>query len=356
MSMTRIILAVVGIGLVAGLGFAIDSRSRGPASPRTIDWTAEYGRICAPGIVSGKGDPIELRPQIAGKLVRLYAAEGDLLEAGDPILQIDDAEYRHQVALAESQLAEAKAQLEKLLAGARPEEVAEARAVLEAKRVALEHARMTWERVNRLAAEQSVSRQQADDRKADVDRLEAEVAAAQASLELIESPPRAEDVAAARAKVAAAESQLELAKVRLARTVLKAPVACRVLDIHCEPGELIGPESPLPAVVVADTSSLFVKAFVEEFDAPRVKEDMAAEITAEGLPGRKFRGRVVRCSPRLETKAFSGDRPGEQYDLKTREVWIEIETPKDALETELVVGLPVDVTLFPQTEESEKSE
>ena len=121
-----------------------------------------------------------------------------------------------------------------------------------------------------------------------------------------------------------------------------------MLKIHAEVGELAGPDSPQPAIVMADTGQLRVHGFVEEMDAPRVKVGMTATVVADGLPGRSFTGRVARISPRMSHKELWTNDPTERYDTKTREVWIELDDAEG-----LLVGLRVDVTLETSSTENE---
>jgi hypothetical protein len=86
-----------------------------------------------------------------------------------------------------------------------------------------------------------------------------------------------------------------------------------------------------------------VQAFVEEYDAPRVRTGMAVDVAADGIPDRVFRGTVSALSPRMDRKQHWTDRPDEQFDTKTREVWIDLENADG-----LVLGLRVDVTIHPQ--------
>lgn len=131
-----------------------------------------------------------------------------------------------------------------------------------------------------------------------------------------------------------------MAKVQLQRTCLRAPRAGQVLETHVEVGELTGPDAPEPAVVIADTSRLRVRAYVDEIDAPRLRVGMAAQVTADGLRDRQFAGRVVELAPQMQRKPLRTDYPTERQDTKAREVWLELE---DA--AELLVGLRVDVTI-----------
>jgi hypothetical protein len=185
-----------------------------------------------------------------------------------------------------------------------------------------------------------VSQQEADDQRTLVASLKAAAAAAKARLELLEAPARPDEVRMDQARIEAAKAQRDLANVQLERTKLCSPGMGQILKINAEAGELTGPTSPEPAVVMADTSRFHVRAFVEELDAPRVRVGMTARIVADGLPGRELKGRVIRLSPRMSRKELRSDDPHERQDVKTRDVWLDLEGGEG-----LVVGLPVDVII-----------
>lgn len=341
--MLKFLFVIAAAALVAVLGFVIDAQSRAPAvhprlDPKTLS-------IYAPGRVEGANPETELRPQLAGRVVRVLVAEGDLVEEGQLLVELDDREYRHAVALAEADVELAEAQLERLLNGAHPQERSEAAALYRAKQAELQRARLAWQRLSELRQAQAISQQEADNQRTLVEAREAEVAAAKARLDHLEAAARPDEVRIAKARIDAARARCELAKVELDRSQLRAPTRGQILDVGVEPGELTGPDAAQPAVIMADTISgpLRVRAFVEELDAPRVRIGMTATVTADGLPGRQFRGRVVRLSPRMSPKQVRSDRPTERFDTKTREVWIELESGED-----LVVGLPVDVVIDAQ--------
>jgi len=345
----RLILLTAGVSLVALLGLLIDAQSQIP-----VDRPAPSGEsptIFASGRIEGATPEIELLPRLSGRIVEVLVEEGQTVRRGEVLLRLDDRQHRHQVAQAEADLALAKAQLERLVNGARSQERAEATAQYEAKRAMLERAELSWERTRNLRQARAVSQQEADDKRTLVDSLTAEVAAAKARLELVEAPARPDEVQIARARILAAEAALELAKVQLERTELRSPSAGQILQINVEGGELTGPSGSEPAVVMADTSRYRVRAFVEELDAPRVQVGMAATIRADGLPDRTLQGRVTRLSPRMTRKQLFSDHPTERYDTKTREVWFELERGEG-----LVVGLPVDVTIDPGTRDDRSTE
>ncbi len=332
-----------GAAILVVLGYAWDAQSRIPTpAPNTLP---EPAAIVAPGRVEGATTELELRPQLAGQIEEVLAEEGAVLEQGELLLQLDDQQYRHQVALADAELAVAEAGLKRLRNGAHAQQRVEAAALYRVEQAELERAQLSWKRVSELARTKVIAPQQADDERTAVAACKAKVDAAKAHLELLTAPARADEVQLKMAAVAVAKARRELARTQLQRTKFRAPSRGRILSVDVEPGELTGPDAARPAIILADTSRLHVRAFIEEMDALRVKTGMAATIVVDGLPGLKFSGKVTRLSPRMEPRPLRSDHPAERLDTKAREVWIELAVTQQ--NQALVVGLPVDVTIDP---------
>ncbi len=336
--MFRFLLVAVAASAIVVLGFVIDAQSRAPAvhdTPAALPFA-----IYAPGRVEGATPEVELRPQLTGRVVQVAVREGDTVEQGQLLLQLDDAQYRHAAALAAADIELAEAQLERLLNGAHHEERSEAAALYRAKAAELERAQLAWKRISELRQAHAVSQQQADNQRTLVAAVQAELAAAKARVDRIEAEARPDEIRIAKARIQAARSRFDLTRVDFERCQVRAPCKGQILRVDIEPGELTGPTAALPAIVMADTSQLRVRAFVEEMDAPRVEVGMTASLAADGLPNQQLTGRVARLSPRMTRKSLWSDRPDERYDTKTREVWIDLEQ-----NDRLVIGLPVDVTI-----------
>jgi len=299
--------------------------------------------VYAIGVVEGRTPDIELRPEASGRVVDVLVREGQLVQQGQVLLRLDDRTQQAKLAASLASLHLAQAQLERLVNGARPAERQEARALLAAKLAQLNQAQATSQRIQRLRAEQAVTQQEADDRDSTVRMLAAELDAAKARVSHLESPARDDELRAAQARVNAAKAQHELAALELDHTRLCAPAGGQVLEIRVEPGELIGQERREPVVVLADSSHLRVRGYIEEIDAPRVAVGARATITADGLPGRSFAGVVSSISPRMMRKRVSNDQPNELYDSKVRECFVEVES--NAQSDPLILGLRVDVAL-----------
>ena len=202
-------------------------------------------------------------------------------------------------------------------------------------------------RIEQLERENAIASQTADDARSRVAALKAEFAAAQSRLQNIEAPARQDEIRLAEAGIASTQAAVGLAQVALAKTALRSPTAASVLDVNAEQGELLTAGEPTPSVVLADTRRLHVRVFVEELDAPQLTPGIVARITADGLPGKVFSGRIVSMSPRMSGKRLFTGRPNELYDTKVREVLVEVEEGEG-----LLIGLRVDVELTTESKET----
>jgi HlyD family secretion protein len=340
------LLAIVACSLlIAGSVVIIDRQSLEFAPPalavRRVAALPE--RICATGLVEGRTEDIELRPETAGRVVDVVAEMGQWVNAGDVLVRLDSRVQEQQVAASLANLKLAQANVDRLVNGARDVERQEARSLVAAKKARLRQAMLTWQRVKTLRAQDAIAQQEADDQEGLVHALNAEAQAAEARLAQLEAAAREDELRAAQARVAMAEADYEQALIALDKTSLRAPVRAQVLDVAIEPGEMIESNRIDPVVVLVDTSHLRIRAFVEEIDAPRVVPGLIAKITADGLPNQDYQATVCTLSPRMERKSHATDEPDELYDTKIREVLLDVDPSTAA--SGLIVGLRVDVTM-----------
>ena len=105
----------------------------------------------------------------------------------------------------------------------------------------------------------------------------------------------------AQADVATAAAQLTATETERQRLVLVAPFAGTVAKISGELGEYATPSPPgvpmPPAIDLIDDSCLYVKAPMDEIDAPRIQPGLPVRITLEAIPGKVFAGTVRRVAP-----------------------------------------------------------
>jgi HlyD family secretion protein len=104
-----------------------------------------------------------------------------------------------------------------------------------------------------------------------------------------------------QADVATAAAQLVATETERQRLVLVAPFAGTVAKISGELGEYATPSPPgvpmPPAIDLIDDSCLYVKAPMDEIDAPKIQPGLPVRITLEAIPDKVFEGRVRRVAP-----------------------------------------------------------
>ncbi len=106
--------------------------------------------------------------------------------------------------------------------------------------------------------------------------------------------------ATSRADVAQSEANIRLARTQRGRTVLIAPFDGTVAKIVGEVGEYSTPSPPgvptPPAIDLIDESCLYVKAPMDEVDAPKIRQGQQARISLDALPAQPFPGKVRRVA------------------------------------------------------------
>ena len=148
--------------------------------------------------------------------------------------------------------------------------------------------------------------------------------------------------ATARSDVAQAQARIEVVATAGQRTVLVAPFDGTVAKIVGEVGEYSTPSPPgvamPPAIDLIDDSCLYVKAPMDEVDAPKIAVGQAVRITLDALPGKAFAGKVRRIAPYVSAV---------EKQARTVEIEVDFDEPKAA--GRLLVGYSADVEVILDT-------
>ena len=335
------IAALIGTALVSG-GVAILPSLRSPAQVATANPRSSPREVAAAGRVEPYSEQIELAVGLIGVLKAVYVDEGDRVQPGQLLAELDNADEQARVDEAEATVRQREAELEKLLHGARPEERRVVAAQLDEAVANLSFARRELARRAPLAQSGVASRQSMDQTRSALDTAQAQHAAKEAAVALINSPPRTEDVAIAQANLALARANLEERRALFTKTQLRSPIVGEVLRRYLRSGEVISIQPPTPILEVGDTSRLRVRAEIDETDIARVATGRHVRVTADAYPSRRFGGTVTRISQRLGRKTVYTENPSEKLDTKILEALIDLDAT-----VRLPIGLRVDVIIEP---------
>ena len=279
-----VIAAVVILAIGAGAAYW-KTRPTAPADQVTI-----YGNVDIRQVQAAFDD--------SGRILHLAVQEGDHVHKGQLLAELDPTRFQDVMDRDQASVAAQEQVLARLLAGSRPEEIAQARANAAAALAALTNAEITWHRQQALAAEQYVPKQNLDNADAALKTARANLDRAQQNLTLTIKGPRKEDIAAAHSQLVAEQAALHLAQRQLADTKLFAPQEGVVQDRILEPGDMASPQ--VPVFTLALDNPVWVRAYLPEKSLGQVQLGMQADIDSDSFPGKHFAGWVGFISPTAE--------------------------------------------------------
>ncbi len=296
----------------------------------------DTNRIELSGTVEAR--EVDLAFQVGGRIARLLADEGDAVQVGQWVAELDARDYELALRAASAQMEAALAALAALRAGTRVRELRVAEAQLAKAQADLDYARVEFRRVADLVTRKLAPEDQLDQARQHQNVALAGVEQARENLALLREGPRQEDIDQAAATLRARQAAVETARQQLEYVQLRSPVAGVVSVRLAEAGEVV---SPGKAVFrIAELGRPWIRAYLNEADLTRVRLGQTAEVRVDGLPGKGLIGRLAFISPSAEFTPKTVETRALRVDLVYR-VKIEVDNPDGALK----LGQPADVVL-----------
>jgi HlyD family secretion protein len=293
-----------------------------------------------PLVVQGyiEGEYVYVGSPVAGRLETLHVARGAGVAAGAPLFQLDRSSEQPARDDAAARLARAEANLANLRKGKRPSEIESLEAQLAQAQAMLQLSEAELNRRERLVATNVVSRETLDEARAAYERDKARVAELQAELKTAQLGARADEIQAAEAEVTAARAQLAQAEWRLHQMSQAAPQMGVVIDTLYRPGEWVAAGAPVVSLLPPD--NVKVRFFVPEPRLGAIKVGDEVRVSCDA------------CPPDL-TAVISFISPDAEYtppviysrEMRAKLVYLVEARPRQA--AALHPGQPVDVTLPP---------
>jgi HlyD family secretion protein len=277
-----------------------------------------------------------------GRIKQVILKEGDRAQPGQALLVLEAGDLDAQELMARAQLDQAQASLDKLKAGARPEEIDEAKARaqtaeaalveaqhgsrveevagakarLAAAQVTVDKAQLDDDRDRRLLESGSVSKAEVDSadaalrgalaqrnalsdaleelvngvRREEIAQAATRAAEAQASSKLVQAGSRVEDLRAGQAAVDGAKGRLDQIHVMLDELTIRSPAAASVETLDLRPGDILAPNAT--AAVLLEDDQLYVRIYVPETQIGYAKVGAEVPVYVDSFPGKSFQGRI----------------------------------------------------------------
>lgn len=226
-------------------------------------------------------DRIQLSAPVAEQIADIHVAEGDKVEAGQLLLQLDSRSAAARVAQRRAELAEAGARLDELQQGARVEERRAARAAIEAATAAATEARLRYQRTRELFTAKVVGQAELDAAIAERDHTKALVEQANEQWLQLENGTRSEQLAQAEARVAAAAAALKAEEKALDDLSLRAPLASEVDILPWKRGDRVAQGTQLVALLALDKP--YARVYLPQTAISKLSRGDKLEVWVDGV-------------------------------------------------------------------------
>ena len=246
-----------------------------------------------------EADTSVIAPEITGTVAEVLANENATVNAGDVLVRLVDAEYRARVAQADGAVATQRAALANIDAKLKWQQsmIRSAEAVVATAQSDHERAGLDYRRYAKLHTDQITSAQKYESAKSDSEKALASVSKASAGLDAereqtdVLTTQRQQTIA----QIAQAEAQLDLARLDLARTVIRAPVGGVVGNRGVQVGQYVRPGTQLLSIV--PIPQVRIVANFKETQLNGLKRGQPVIVTADAWPSLTIKGRVESFAP-----------------------------------------------------------
>jgi multidrug resistance efflux pump len=293
------------------------------------------------GYIEPASELRRLTSRVNGIVIRCVAKEGQTLNPGDLIIELDRAVEERARDVAQARLALARSRLAELDSGVNRHRIQVAERMLDRMAEAYRHAVSEFERQESLSAQRAGTTADLERFRTLRDQSKLSLHEQEAELAHLRNYVTPEQRAIALAEENLATCELAQAEIAVQNTRITAPCAGQVLRYLKREGDGCSTFLNEPAVLFADTSSLRVRAEFDERFTSRLHRGLIAEIYGPTLGGKKFTGRVASIESLMGSRTVFARSASERKDLHVVELVIDL--PSDFTAP---LGLRVDVRLM----------
>ncbi|ELM3738505.1 secretion protein HlyD [Yersinia ruckeri] len=279
---------------------------------------------------------VNLGFRVGGRLASLDVDEGDKIQPGQQLGQLDQGPFNNALKQAQANVESAQAQLALLQAGYRDEEIAQVKSEVAQKQAAFNYADSFLKRQQGLWSSKATSANDLDDARTSRNQAQAALQAAKDKLAQFLSGNRPQEIAQAAANVAQAEAELAQARLNLHDTSLISPSSGTILTRAVEPGTILSAGNTV--FTLSLTNPVWVRAYVDERHLGQAVPGTEVDVYTDSRPGKPYRGQIGFVSPTAEFTPKTVETP----DLRTDLVYRLRIIVTDA-DSELRQGMPVTI-------------
>lgn len=339
------LFAVVAFGFMS-FHIAKAQREIPPQQPPLAPSRSPYkATLAGAGIVEPRSENIAVGAHVPGVVTTVLVKVGQQVEQGETLFQIDDRQQQAELAARLAQLDSSIAELRRLQAMPRVEDLPVSAATVEKARADLKAQQDQLNRSEELFARKVTSAEELVQRQQSFAAAKALLMHAEAEDAKLKAGAWAEEIAVARAQVARMKVQAEQTRVELDRLQVKAPIAGTILKVDVRPGEFVGAPPGQALIVLGDIEVLHVRVDIDEQDLPRFRPGLPGKGYVRGDAKQPIPLSFVRVEPYAQPKKSLTGSGTERVDTRVLQVIYAI----NPTEQTIYVGQQFDVYLDTST-------
>lgn len=301
---TKVLIAVVIVGVLgAATVMQLQNASEGGTEVRAEEVVRRslVSTVTTSGNIRA-GRTVDISSDVVGRVTRLHIREGEAVEAGDTLLQIDPAQFNAAVSRNEASLSQARSQVAQ-------------------QQATLDRAQREYDRLRGLfsADSQLVSRQELENALTDVEVADRQLESLNFGVEQ-------------------ASAALEEAQENLSKTIIRSPMRGTVTRLSIEEGEtavmgtMNNPGSLL--LTISELSTVEAVVQVDETDIPKISLGDSAVVELDAFPDLFMAGRVTEIGNSAIQSPTSAASAGQSVSIDF-EVVITLDNPIGGIRPDL---------------------
>ena len=258
---------------------------------------------------------INVAPKVPGRVKAIYKKEGDRVQKGELLLELESTEIDAKLSQAEAARSAAQAQSDKAQRGAREEQIKGAYNVWQQAQAAADLAEKTYQRVSNLFNDKVLPAQKKDEAYTQMVALQKQAEAAKSQYEMAKNGARDEDKTAAQALVAQAQGVITEVNAYKDGAKVYAPADTQIQTIIPNEGEIVN--AGYPVMNLIDTNDEWVVFNIREDKMVKYKEGTKFKAIVPALGNQEIELEVKHIAVQADFATWTATKSKGDFDKKT---------------------------------------
>lgn len=332
-----VILGLTVFCLFLILIFFIQKPSKEDAPEIQVERPPFLTYIAGVGIVEPKSGNIHISSHFNRIVEKIDVLVNEKVEKGDVLFQLYHNDLLAQLRIKQQEYEKALANLHKLQALPRNEDLTIAKEVLNKAQAVLDESKAQYDMVSNLSNPHAISKEEKDKRLYRYQQAEAELKQAQAQHLKVQSGAWQPELKIAQHEVEQVKADVDAIELEIQRTDIKSPLNGTVLKINIHEGEMLDPNKA--AIILGNIDELYLRVSIDQFNIMMFHPNCPAVAFRQGDHSNGFPLKFIHIDPIMVPKKYLTNDVNEKVDTHVFEIIYSI-AKKDA---PLIIGEQMDV-------------